>query len=144
MPPWSTTLASTRSAATGCRTPVILDITSGPVATADYSLEISDSVGNPRRSPRAEPLPEAAAPGGIGMQCAATDQFGYAQVEVTKSKLTVDLLDIDDEPVLDTGDVSQAGAKPCAGSSSRRSNHDNVADRQPLGARGAYCLAAAS
>ena len=40
------------------------------------------------------------------MQCAAIDQFSYAQVEVTKSRLTIDLLDIDDQPVLDTGDTS--------------------------------------
>ena len=45
-------------------------------------------------------------PNGVGMQCAATDQFSYAEVEVTKSRLTIDLLDADDQPVLDTGDAS--------------------------------------
>ncbi len=48
------------------------------------------------------------------MQCAATDQFSYAQVEVSKSALTVDLLDATDQPVRDTGDSSTAGGTPCA------------------------------
>ncbi len=92
----------------------ILDITSGPVATEDFSGEISGAVGNPAAGPLVQSLflkPQP--PAGVGMQCAATDQYGYAQVEVTKRELTVDLLDIDDDPVLDTGDASQAGATPC-------------------------------
>ena len=53
-------------------------------------------------------------PNGVGMQCAATDQFSYAQVKVTRSALTVDLLAIDGQPVLDTGNASAPGATPCA------------------------------
>jgi alkaline phosphatase D len=92
----------------------ILDVTSGPIATADYSLEISDALGVPAAGALAQSLflkPQP--PGGVGMQCASMDQFSYAQVEVTKSRLTIDLLDIDDEPVLDTGDTSVPGAPPC-------------------------------
>ena len=92
----------------------ILDVTSGPIATANYSLEISDALGVPAAGALAQSLflkPQP--PGGVGMQCASMDQFSYAQVEVTKSRLTIDLLDIDDEPVLDTGDTSVPGAPPC-------------------------------
>lgn len=49
------------------------------------------------------------------MQCASTDQFSYAEVEVTKSRMKIDLLDDQDQPVLDTGDVdANPGAPPCA------------------------------
>jgi phosphodiesterase/alkaline phosphatase D-like protein len=92
----------------------ILDVTSGPVATENFSGEISGAVGNPAAGPLVQSLflkPQP--PAGVGMQCAATDQFGYAQVAVSKTQLTIDLLDINDQPVLDTGDVSQAGVTPC-------------------------------
>ena len=49
------------------------------------------------------------------MQCAATDQFSYAEVAVSKSKLKIDLLDDKDQPVLDTGDVeANPDATPCS------------------------------
>ena len=88
---------------------------SGPVATENFSGEISGAVGNEAAGPLVQsfflkPQP----PDGVGMQCASTDQYGYAQVEVTKRELTVDLLDINDDPVLDTGDAEAAGATPCS------------------------------
>jgi len=91
----------------------ILDVTSGPVATENFSGEISGAVGNPA----AGPLVQAAflkppPPAGVGMQCAATDQFSYAEVEVTSSQLTIDLLDRRDRPVRDTGD-KDTQAPPC-------------------------------
>ena len=93
----------------------IMDVTTGPIATANYGLEISDTTGNPDAGALVQgaflkPQP----PDGVGMQCASIDQFSYAQVEVTKSRLTIDLLDPNDQPVLDTGDTSQPGAPPCA------------------------------
>ena len=92
----------------------ILDVTTGPIATANYSLEIGNTAGNPNAGPLVQtfflkPPP----PDGVGMQCASTDQFSYAQVEVTKSQLTIDLLDANDQPVQDTGDTSTPGP-PCA------------------------------
>ncbi len=92
----------------------IFDITTGPVATENYAGEISGAVGNPIAgalvtSAFLKPQP----PAGVGMQCAATDQFSYAEVEVTKRKLTLDLLDDHNDPVKDTGDAS-APAPPCA------------------------------
>ena len=93
----------------------ILDVTTGPIATANYGLEISDTAGNPSAGALIQtafltPQP----PNGVGMQCASIDQFSYAEVEVTKSRLSIDLLDADDQPVLDTGDASTPGAPPCA------------------------------
>jgi phosphodiesterase/alkaline phosphatase D-like protein len=86
----------------------ILDVTNGPIATETYSGEISGAVGNPAAGPLVTSLffqPEP--PSGVGMQCAATNQFSYAQVKVTNRRLTVDLLDDEDNPVIDTGDASQ-------------------------------------
>jgi alkaline phosphatase D len=86
----------------------ILDVTNGPIATETYSGEISGAVGNPVAGPLVTSLffqPEP--PGGVGMRCAATNQFSYAQVEVRSRRLTVDLLDERDERVKDTGDASQ-------------------------------------
>ena len=92
------------------RTPGILDVDHRP--DRDRDLRARDQ--RHRRATRAraplvhdlffKPQP----PNGVGMQCAAMDQFSYAQVEVTKSRLTVDLLDANDQPVLDTGDSTDA------------------------------------
>ena len=89
----------------------ILDVTSGPVATANYSQEINGATDNES----AGPLIQAAflkpqPPAGVGMQCAATDQFSYAEVAVSRAALKIDLLDRRDQPVLDTGDSLQAGS----------------------------------
>ena len=93
----------------------ITEVVTGPVATANYALEISDAVGNPLAGELATSLflkPQP--PEGVGMQCAATAQFSYAQVEVSRNELTVDLLDSNDQPVRDTGNLSVPGAPPCA------------------------------
>jgi len=93
----------------------ILDVTTGPVATATYSLEINQATGNSA----AGPLIQAAflkpqPPNGVGMQCAATDQFSYAEATVTKSQLKIELKDINGQPVRDTGDRNSTSAPPCA------------------------------
>ena len=92
----------------------ILDVTTGPIATADFSLEIDDALGTPSAGSLAQSLffkPEP--PNGVGMQCASSDQFSYAEARVTRSVLRIDLLDADDEPVKDTGDISEP-AEPCS------------------------------
>ena len=92
----------------------ILDVTNGPIATETFSGEISGALGNPAAGPLVQSLFfKPPPPDGVGMQCAATDQFSYAQVEVTKSQLTIDLLDAQNQPVMDTGDSETAGP-PCA------------------------------
>jgi alkaline phosphatase D len=94
----------------------ILDVTTGPVATENYTGEINGATGNPAaggliQSVFQKPQPQA----GVGMQCAATDQFSYAEVAVSQSQLKIDLLDNQDQPVLDTGDVAaNPGATPCS------------------------------
>ncbi len=94
----------------------ILDVTTGPVATANYSLEIDGATGIPGSGGLIQSLfLKPAPPAGIGMQCAATDQFSYAEVAVSKAQLKIDLLDDQDQPVLDTGDVAaNPGATPCS------------------------------
>jgi phosphodiesterase/alkaline phosphatase D-like protein len=94
----------------------ITEVITGPIATAPYALEISDAVGNPAAGSLTQSLflkPQP--PNGVGMQCASTDQDSYAQVEVSRNELTVDLLDSSDQPVRDTGDSDNAAAAPpCA------------------------------
>jgi alkaline phosphatase D len=93
----------------------ILDVTTGPIATETYSGEINGTVGNDAAGGLVQSLffkPQP--PAGVGMQCAATNQFSYAEATVSAKQLTIDLLDANDQPVLDTGDASQSGAAPCA------------------------------
>ena len=94
----------------------ILDVTTGPIATATYSLEISNAIGNPSGGVAAhDAFLKPPPPDGVGMQCAAMDQFSYAQVEVTKKQLTVDQLDANDQPVKDTADRNDVATAPaCA------------------------------
>jgi alkaline phosphatase D len=92
----------------------IIEATNGPIATEDFAGEISGAVGNPAAGALVTSLffqPQP--PNGVGMQCAATDQFSYAEVEVRKGKLTIDLLDDQDNPVKNTGDASKP-APPCS------------------------------
>ncbi len=98
----------------GVKNSGILDITNGPIATENFAGEINSAVGNPAAGALVTQLffqPQP--PSGVGMQCAATDQFSYAEVEVRKSRMTVDLLDDNNQPVKNTGDASQP-APPCS------------------------------
>ena len=93
----------------------ILDVTTGPVATATYTLEINQATGSATGGALIQqfflkPPP----PSGVGMQCAATDQFSYAEATVTNSKLRIELKDINGQPVRDTGDRNSTSAQPCA------------------------------
>ena len=85
----------------------IMEVTVGPVATANFGLEIDRTTGQPGSGALVEgafltPPP----PGGVGMQCAVLDQFSYGQVKVTGSRLTVTPKAID-------GQAQQDGAQPC-------------------------------
>lgn len=98
----------------GVKNSGILDVTTGPVATENYSGEIGTATGNESAGPLIQgaflkPQP----PAGVGMKCAATDQFSYAEVEVSGAKLSIDLLDARDKPVKDTGDADEP-APPCS------------------------------
>ena len=94
----------------------ITEISTGPIATKTYTREISDTVDNESAGPLVhdaffKPPP----PNGVGMQCAAMDQFSYAQVTVTRNQLRVQLRDIRNDRVKDTGDRDQAAAAPACG-----------------------------
>jgi alkaline phosphatase D len=94
----------------------ILEVTAAPVATERFSGEIDSATGSPGAGALIQSVflvPDP--PAGVGMQCAATDQFSYAEVAVSKSRLRIDLLDDQDRPVLNTGDVAaNPGATPCS------------------------------
>jgi alkaline phosphatase D len=82
----------------------IFDVTVGPVATANFGLEIDGTTGQQGSAA----LVDAAfltppAPGGVGMQCSVLDKFSYGQVTVTKSRLTVTPKDIDGNQIADNG-----------------------------------------
>ena len=53
-------------------------------------------------------------PNGVGMQCAATDQFSYAEVTVTKSRAEVDLLDTGRQPGARTPADRDVPGDPCS------------------------------
>jgi alkaline phosphatase D len=93
----------------------ILDVTTGPVATKTYTGEINDATGNSSGGTLVQGLFfKPPPPNGVGMQCAATDQFSYAEATVTKKQLRIELKDIKGNPVRDTGDRNNTSAPPCA------------------------------
>ena len=78
----------------------VFEMSTGPVATKSFNLEISDAVGNPAAGDLVvgaflTPPP----PAGIGMQCAATKVFSYGQVTVTSKRLTIQPRDAAGQPV---------------------------------------------
>ena len=92
----------------------ITEVTTGPISTAPYGFEISHTVGNDNAGVLVHDLffkPEP--PDGVGMRCAAMDQFNYAEVKVTDSRLTVKLKNIKGQPVKDTADKEDPAAQAC-------------------------------
>jgi alkaline phosphatase D len=79
----------------------VFEMSTGPVATKNFNLEISDATGNAGAgdlvsSAFLKPPP----PNGIGMDCAATKSFSYGQVTVTAKELTIAPKDIDGQAVV--------------------------------------------
>jgi alkaline phosphatase D len=87
----------------------IHEVVTGPVATTTYAREIDGFLGAPGASAFLTALFfKPAPPGGLGLACAATDTYGYAQVVVTGSRLTV-------TPKTSAGGrVVDATGRPCA------------------------------
>jgi alkaline phosphatase D len=88
----------------GPRNSGIMDISVGPVATANFALEIDGATGQSGSGNLVDigfltPPP----PGGVGMECTVLDQFSYGQVKVTKSQLTVTPKDINGNQLTDNG-----------------------------------------
>ncbi len=86
----------------GVRNSRIYEAVVGPIATKNYGLEIDDATGMDGIGDTIQqlffkqPVDATGFPGpGMGMQCASTDQFGFGQVHVTSTQLTVDFFDQD-------------------------------------------------
>jgi len=86
----------------------ILEVVTGPVATNTYSKEIDEALQSTGTGSLLNALFfKPAPPNGIGMQCAATDVYSYAQVRVTSTQLTITPKDLNGEP------VRELGGAPC-------------------------------
>jgi phosphodiesterase/alkaline phosphatase D-like protein len=81
----------------------ITDMTVGPVATANFQIEIdgatSPGVGALTDGAFLTPQP----PAGVGMRCSVLNKFSYGQVKVTGNRLTVTPKDIDGNVITDNG-----------------------------------------
>jgi alkaline phosphatase D len=92
----------------------ITEVTTGPIATNTFAGEVNGTVGNPNAATFIRALFfNAPPPTGVGMQCSGLDQFSYAEVAVAKTQLTIQLKDIDGNPVQNTANRT-APAAPCA------------------------------
>jgi alkaline phosphatase D len=88
----------------GAKDSGITDISVGPSATRNFSLELEHATDRPGIGALADSLfltPQP--PGGVGMRCSVVDKFSYGQVKVTKSRLTVTPKDINGQPLTDNG-----------------------------------------
>jgi alkaline phosphatase D len=88
----------------GAQNSGIFDVTVGPVATADFALEIDETTGQPGSGELVDtafftPPP----PAGVGMQCSVLKRFSYGQVTVTSNRLTITPKDIDGNQISDNG-----------------------------------------
>jgi alkaline phosphatase D len=94
----------------------ITDVTTGPVATADFKREINGATGQDpdtganaglvdsiffTNQPTATPIP------GVGMRCSVISTFSYGEVTVTSKQLRVQLKDASRRPVRE-----EEGTKP--------------------------------
>lgn len=68
----------------------IWEVVTGPVATSTYAKKIESALGAPGAGRLITSLfLEPSPPTGLGLRCAATDTYGYAQVAATATTLTV-------------------------------------------------------
>jgi alkaline phosphatase D len=86
----------------------IFDVTVGPVATANFGLEIDQATGQSGAGAAVDgafftPPP----PDGIGMRCSIVDQFSFGHVTVTSNQLTITPKRIDGTPQTDNGQPCQ-------------------------------------
>jgi phosphodiesterase/alkaline phosphatase D-like protein len=86
----------------------VFEMSTGPVATKNFNLEISDTTGNPNSGDLVsaaflKPPP----PNGIGMDCVATKVFSYGEVTVSGTQLKIEPKDTSGKP------VAQDDGTPC-------------------------------
>jgi phosphodiesterase/alkaline phosphatase D-like protein len=86
----------------------MLEAITGPVATNTFAREIDATLGAPGTGSLLNALFfKPAPPRGIGMRCAASDVFSYAQVRVTATELTITPKDQNGQL------VRELGGNPC-------------------------------
>ncbi len=94
----------------------ITEVTTGPTATKNFAGEINDATGGSYAGLIHDLFYKPAPPTGVGMTCAGLDQFSYAEVSVSKSKLKVTLKALNaGGKVLDTADVAANPGAPACG-----------------------------
>jgi alkaline phosphatase D len=80
----------------------IFDFVVGPVATANFGLEIDNTLNRPGSGNLArDAFLKQAPPNGPGARCAVVDQFSYGEVQATRSRLTVTSKGINGKPLRD-------------------------------------------
>ncbi|MFN8133295.1 MAG: alkaline phosphatase D family protein [Solirubrobacteraceae bacterium] len=80
----------------------LTEAVTGPVATANFALEIDQATGNANAgSLITSVFFKGDPPNGVGMQCANSDTFSYSQVVANSRTLTVKAKDINGKPVTD-------------------------------------------
>jgi alkaline phosphatase D len=78
----------------------IVEAIAGPVATNTYARELDATLGTTGTGPLLEALLfRPAPPRGLGMRCAVTNVYGYAQVRVTATELTITPKDASGRPL---------------------------------------------
>jgi phosphodiesterase/alkaline phosphatase D-like protein len=92
----------------GAQNSGIMDVTVGPVATANFGREIDGTTGQANSYQLVDtafltPPP----PDGVGMQCSVLDQFSYGQVKATSTTLTITPKDMNGQPQSDNGHPCQ-------------------------------------
>lgn len=88
----------------GPRDSGITEFTAGPVATMTFAKEIDSATGQAGSGKVVtDVFFKGAPPNGVGMRCAATDVFSFAEVTVTARTLTVDYRDQDGRRIPDCG-----------------------------------------
>jgi alkaline phosphatase D len=83
----------------------ITEVTTGPIATKTFAGEINGTVGSNSAATAIRAFFfNAPPPTGVGMQCSGLDEFSYAEATVSKKMLTVQLKNIEGNPVQNTAD----------------------------------------
>jgi alkaline phosphatase D len=80
----------------------VLEVVTGPVATATYAREVDATVGTTGVGQAvAAFFLKPAPPRGVGLRCAAIDVYSYSEVRVTATDLRVEPKDAEGNPVRD-------------------------------------------
>jgi hypothetical protein len=82
-------------------------VTVGPVATANFGLEIDTATGRAGNGALIDGVfHEGSPPNRVGMRCSVVNQFSYRHVKVTAKRMTITPKGMDDK-------LQRDGDKPC-------------------------------